>query len=261
MCAPNDVWSLGVILVNLTCGRNPWKQASFQDSTYRAYARSRDFLKTILPLSDELNDILGRIFHPSPEQRITLPELRMRIAACPTFTVPSSASAPSAVRTPPASPPHITEYVCPEDAIVDDYDYDSPLSPASTSSDEGSLVSSGSSLDDSDDEDVMLEQQPQPQDYVPFAYEAEDTVNQQPMFHGMDLMPMQYSGPVPPPIPPPQSHQVMECQQVSAVPCQPKPLFPLWEVVKYMQQTPMAHHPAAFPHPQMHFMPTFQGCY
>lgn len=43
MCAPNDVWSLGVILVNLTCGRNPWKQASFQDSTYRAYTTSQDF--------------------------------------------------------------------------------------------------------------------------------------------------------------------------------------------------------------------------
>ena len=36
----NDVWSLGVILVNLTCGRNPWKQASFDDSTYRAFTRS-----------------------------------------------------------------------------------------------------------------------------------------------------------------------------------------------------------------------------
>ncbi|CAK7219869.1 Serine/threonine protein kinase [Sporothrix bragantina] len=86
-CAPNDVWSLGVILVNLTCGRNPWKQASIEDSTYRAYARNPKFLKTILPLSDELDDILARIFAINPDQRITLPELKQRILACPRFTV------------------------------------------------------------------------------------------------------------------------------------------------------------------------------
>ncbi|KAL1894952.1 Serine/threonine protein kinase [Sporothrix stenoceras] len=86
-CAPNDVWSLGVILVNLTCGRNPWKQASTEDSTYRAYSRNPRFLKTILPLSDELDDILARIFAINPDQRITLPELKQRILACPRFTV------------------------------------------------------------------------------------------------------------------------------------------------------------------------------
>jgi len=99
-CAPNDVWSLGVVLVNLTCGRNPWKQASQEDSTYRAFTRSPGFLKTILPLSDELNDILGRIFTPNPEQRITLPELKARILSCSRFT-----EAPAmALSTPPASP-------------------------------------------------------------------------------------------------------------------------------------------------------------
>lgn len=85
-CAPNDVWSLGVILVNLTCGRNPWKQASVEDSTYRAYTRHQGFLKTILPLTDELDDILGRIFTPNPDQRISLSELRQRILECPRFT-------------------------------------------------------------------------------------------------------------------------------------------------------------------------------
>jgi serine/threonine protein kinase len=114
MCAPNDVWSLGVILVNLTCGRNPWRQASFEDSTYRAYAKSRDFLKTILPLSDELNDILARVFHLNPEQRISLTELREKISACSHFTVkhepsvsPLCSPKPGPM-TPPASPDHAT---------------------------------------------------------------------------------------------------------------------------------------------------------
>src|SRR6478735_4335552 len=182
LCAPNDVWSLGVILVNLTCGRNPWKQASFQDSTYRAYAGSKDFLKTILPLSDELNDILGRIFEPIPEQRITLPELRTRIMACSMFTVPPMSSLP----TPPASPNHITEYVSSEDAIIDDYEYDS-LSPAS-SDDEGSLTSSDSTIDDLDDEFEQERQMPQtPPEFAPHTFDPEEPKEHQLIYHSQEF--------------------------------------------------------------------------
>ena len=93
-CAPNDVWSLGVILVNLTCGRNPWKQASLQDTTYRAFARNRNFLKTILPLSDELNDILGMIFESNPEDRISVSQLKRRIQHCSRFSAAQQLSTP-----------------------------------------------------------------------------------------------------------------------------------------------------------------------
>ncbi|KAL5344648.1 Serine/threonine protein kinase [Pseudogymnoascus australis] len=85
-CAPNDIWSLGVILVNLTCRRNPWKSASVKDSTFRAYLEDREFLKTILPLSDELSAILTMIFEIDPVRRISLAELRHRVAACPAIT-------------------------------------------------------------------------------------------------------------------------------------------------------------------------------
>ncbi|KAG9247584.1 kinase-like domain-containing protein [Calycina marina] len=93
-CASNDIWSLGVILVNLTCGRNPWKQASSEDATYKAFTRTPNFLKTILPLSDELNDILCRIFEPIPEKRITIGELKKRILACRNFSLPATVSPP-----------------------------------------------------------------------------------------------------------------------------------------------------------------------
>lgn len=98
--APNDVWSLGVILVNLTCGRNPWKRASFEDSTFRAYMKDPKFLRSILPISLELDSILKRIFEFNPAKRITIQELRELILRCPRFT-----STKSAVTTPLPSPP------------------------------------------------------------------------------------------------------------------------------------------------------------
>lgn len=104
--APNDVWSLGVILVNLTCGRNPWKRASLEDSTFRAFMKDPNFLRTILPLSPELDSILRRVFEYNPAKRITIPELRELIVRCPRFTA-SKAVASSPLSSPPFTP---TEY-------------------------------------------------------------------------------------------------------------------------------------------------------
>lgn len=143
-CAPNDIWSLGVILVNLTCGRNPWKSASAKDSTFRAYLADRQFLKSILPLSDELNEILNMVFEIDPTRRISLAELRHRIATCPAFTK-SSASATTTTTAVPAAVPTIQVTA---DAFVDadsDLDvYSAALSPASTISEEGSMISDAS---------------------------------------------------------------------------------------------------------------------
>ncbi|OAR02538.1 hypothetical protein LLEC1_02441 [Akanthomyces lecanii] len=251
MCAPNDVWSLGVILVNLTCGRNPWKQASVQDSTYRAYVRSPGFLKTILPLTDELNDILGRIFHPNPELRITMAELRSRILS-----------------PEPAAP---MEELMPEDVMIDDYDaYEEALSPASDYSEDGSLASSVSTVDDLD-EDFMQEQQQSMGDVMPQTYDADDAVMSQAVYQTHEYIPQQYKGPVPvqAPIQVPvlPSQQALMQQQMamqvpapmpSQPPCQPKSFFPLWEVVKLVQQAPVMQHPSPF-HQQVSFLPSFQG--
>lgn len=121
LCAPNDIWSLGVILVNLTCGRNPWKEACFSDSTYRAYLRDPSFLKTILPITDDLNDILRKIFTPNPANRITLPQLVREIRECRQFTRAAHLSSL------PTSEP-VTELVYEEDSTAD---LDSPDSPMS----------------------------------------------------------------------------------------------------------------------------------
>ncbi|TKA49999.1 hypothetical protein B0A53_06536, partial [Rhodotorula sp. CCFEE 5036] len=83
----NDIWSLGVILVNLTCGRNPWKQACPSDETFCAYLGNPDFLRSILPISDHTNRILKRIFALNPQARISLAELRREIMAVRKFTM------------------------------------------------------------------------------------------------------------------------------------------------------------------------------
>lgn len=98
--APNDVWSLGVILVNLTCGRNPWKRAAPSDSTFRAYLKNPRFLRTILPLSLELDDILRSIFELDPLKRISIRDLRDKVQRCRRFT---TGPGPAMCTTPPPS--------------------------------------------------------------------------------------------------------------------------------------------------------------
>ena len=97
LSGPNDVWSLGIILVNLTCGRNPWKRASIEDSTFRAYLKNPKFLSSILPLTPELDSILRRIFECDPRRRIQIPELRNLILRCPKFTTHSTVGPPAPI--------------------------------------------------------------------------------------------------------------------------------------------------------------------
>jgi len=101
--APNDVWSLGVMLVNLTCGRNPWKRASFDDSTFRAFMKDPKFLRSILPISMELDVLLQRMFEFNPAKRATIPEIRELLLCCPTFSASKSVTS-SPLPSPPFSP-------------------------------------------------------------------------------------------------------------------------------------------------------------
>ncbi|GJJ77825.1 hypothetical protein EMPS_10184 [Entomortierella parvispora] len=101
--AANDVWSLGVILINLVFGRNPWKQAYPRDETFSAYILNNDFLQTILPMSSELNEIIKSVFCLNPRKRIGLAELEQRVLACGSFTSPDFLPPSAGSSNPPAS--------------------------------------------------------------------------------------------------------------------------------------------------------------
>ncbi|KAK7052873.1 hypothetical protein VNI00_004192 [Paramarasmius palmivorus] len=81
----NDIWSLGVILVNLITARNPWCFAVSSDEHFSHYLQDEDFIRQLLPISDGANRILKRIFELNPLHRITIPHLRKEILALKTF--------------------------------------------------------------------------------------------------------------------------------------------------------------------------------
>jgi serine/threonine protein kinase len=101
------------------------------------------FLRSILPLSQELNSILRRIFEYDPLQRIGLAELRRLIVDCPRFTV----LPPCTYSVPPTSPRQPFDYYpSPPSAEPIEAEYSlSAVSDAYLSDDDSSLSSSSSS--------------------------------------------------------------------------------------------------------------------
>ena len=82
----NDIWSLGIILLNLITGRNPWKSASSSDPTFQAYLHDpASFLPSVLPISAEVNEVLLRTLDINWRNRISIPELRRAIKGISTF--------------------------------------------------------------------------------------------------------------------------------------------------------------------------------
>ncbi|KAH7914216.1 serine/threonine protein kinase, negative regulator of sexual conjugation and meiosis [Hygrophoropsis aurantiaca] len=80
-----DIWSLGVILINLVFARSPWRIATASDSGFLSYLYNSNYLCDVLPISRELNEVVKRIFNLSPLERISIPELREEILKMDNF--------------------------------------------------------------------------------------------------------------------------------------------------------------------------------
>ncbi|OCH86763.1 kinase-like protein, partial [Obba rivulosa] len=97
----NDVWSLGIILLNLITGRNPWKSASADDVTFQAYLKDPlHFLPTVLPISEEVNRLLVRVLEVDWRRRMTLREMRIAFKGINSFYAPDVLFEDSMARCP-----------------------------------------------------------------------------------------------------------------------------------------------------------------
>ncbi|RXW22095.1 hypothetical protein EST38_g3768 [Candolleomyces aberdarensis] len=82
----NDVWSLGIILVNMVTGRNPWKSATKEDPVYQNYLQAPlTFFSSVLPVSNPLNNLLVRVLNPEWKARMSLHDFKHAIQDISTF--------------------------------------------------------------------------------------------------------------------------------------------------------------------------------
>ncbi|KAF8867991.1 kinase-like protein [Mucidula mucida] len=83
----NDIWSVGVILVNLVTGCYPWDSAEWEDPLFRAYLGDPNSIAKTMPIriSVECNELLQFIFQVDPLRRIPLSRLGMLVEQVETF--------------------------------------------------------------------------------------------------------------------------------------------------------------------------------
>ncbi|KAI9105399.1 kinase-like domain-containing protein, partial [Phlyctochytrium arcticum] len=86
--AGTDVWSLGVILINLLFGKNPWHEATPNDAIYAAYIGSNpNVLCDQFHITPEFDQLLRCLFQPDPLKRCSVAQARSLVKALPYFTL------------------------------------------------------------------------------------------------------------------------------------------------------------------------------
>lgn len=74
-----------MIAICMICGRCPWTRASLKDGNFAAYVSNTGYLRTVLPISEEADDIIRSIFILRESRCIDLLTLRQRLANVKTF--------------------------------------------------------------------------------------------------------------------------------------------------------------------------------
>ncbi|KXN67185.1 kinase-like protein, partial [Conidiobolus coronatus NRRL 28638] len=80
-----DIWSLGVIFLNLCFGRNPWKRASAEDPAFLEYIFNPCLLAEMFPLSEHGHHLVTRMLCINPNKRVNLKELIELVKTSPGF--------------------------------------------------------------------------------------------------------------------------------------------------------------------------------
>ncbi|KAI5830144.1 kinase-like protein [Schizophyllum commune Tattone D] len=84
----NDMWALGVILINMLTMRRPWHKAVLRDPCYAAFVADPNWIYDALPVSWAVSEIVKGVFEVDPAKRLGLEELRGRVEGVETFFKP-----------------------------------------------------------------------------------------------------------------------------------------------------------------------------
>ncbi|KAF9126838.1 hypothetical protein BGW39_006314 [Mortierella sp. 14UC] len=141
--AKSDVWSLGIIFLNLRFGRNPWKLSRVDmDATFAAYAQNSDVLREMFPeLSPSALHFLKRVLCVDPNDRADSYEALELIQRVHTI-----------VGHEPRADDFASMEDCNEERIDSDLMLDDSSIGSSQSSDQGGSASSCYEVDEEEDE-------------------------------------------------------------------------------------------------------------
>ncbi|KAJ7144717.1 kinase-like domain-containing protein [Mycena crocata] len=81
----SDVWSLCIILINLVTGMTPWHNKRWNAFKADLASDSPAYLRTVVPISADLNALLIRCFNPEPSARPDLVHLRDAVPTLPSL--------------------------------------------------------------------------------------------------------------------------------------------------------------------------------
>ncbi|KAJ1752352.1 Serine/threonine protein kinase [Coemansia sp. RSA 1821] len=101
--APNDVWALGIILINLATGRNPWNRAHLSDPLFNRFLRDKAFLCRAIGATPAFEHIIRRTLDVNASTRCSLDELYGLVKNCTQFVAPVQQLPSPPVHTPVAS--------------------------------------------------------------------------------------------------------------------------------------------------------------
>ncbi|KAI8841784.1 hypothetical protein BJ741DRAFT_593287 [Chytriomyces cf. hyalinus JEL632] len=98
--AANDVWALGVILLNLLFGKNPWFEAHMTDAIFSAFAISNpNILRQQFNLTLQFDAILRRVFELDPRRRCSVQDLKLLVESVTHFVEKEATSTTAASST------------------------------------------------------------------------------------------------------------------------------------------------------------------
>ncbi|KIL00623.1 hypothetical protein PAXRUDRAFT_804427 [Paxillus rubicundulus Ve08.2h10] len=80
-----DIWSLGLILVDMVAGHPPWQLPIPLDKDFFAFLQNENHFHETFGISQSLNNLLNHVLNPDPLAQVGIPEFRKEILEMDTF--------------------------------------------------------------------------------------------------------------------------------------------------------------------------------